>query len=108
MSGYAGGSAGPLTVIEDLLRDALTSAVGPFPHPSTTASLTWNAIRPDGEVNLPTATVTWPAHGPATNVRGTSAADGGPDDASSGTPVSGDEPNGASEPVDGDRLVAPG
>jgi hypothetical protein len=115
MSGSADGSTGPTTVVEDLLRDALPSAVGPCLDASATArTLTWNAIRHDGEGNLPTATVTWPGHGPTRNVRstpsavatpGTSAAAGGPGDASSGTPVGGDEPSGVSQLVEDDGLV---
>lgn len=121
MSGNTDGIAGPAAVVEDLLRDALPTAVSPSLDASTTTcTLTWNAIRHDGEGNLPTATVTWPGHGPTANVRstpsavappGTSAAGGGPDDASSGSPVGGDEPIGdreliaANEPID-DGLAA--
>lgn len=84
MSGYVGGGHGP-TVVEDLLRDALPTAIGPVLDASTTAcTLTWNAIRHDGEGNLPTATVTWPGHGSTRNVRSTPSA--GEDDG----PVGGD------------------
>ncbi|MGI5191555.1 HNH endonuclease [Promicromonospora sp. CA-289599] len=102
MGGSVDGSTGPTTVVEGFLRDALLpSPVDPALDAATAActTLTWNAIRHDGEGNLPTATVTWPGHSLATKVRsttnvtgtpgtpGTSATDGGPDDASSGAPA---------------------
>lgn len=115
MSGYADGDNGPTTVVEELLHYALPTPADPVLDASTNAcTLTWSAIRHNGEGNLPTATVTWRGHGLSTKVRstpsiaatpGTSAADGGPDDASSGIPVSGDDLVGGAGPVEDGGLV---
>lgn len=101
MGEYAGGGGGSTTVVEDLLhdvlREALPSTGGPFSGVSmTVGTLSWNAIRLDGEGNLPPATVTWPGHGLTTEARSTSpaqrasTADRGPEDANADISVDGD------------------